>query len=593
MVAAPATSKNARMRKIMASLERSEVLARMVMWGALAAVVLLFLIWPYQHWDFTRKQSVLAGWARWVSTKGDWQFCLLVPALTGWLVWLRRDALKRQPWQGDWAGAIVLAAGLFCYWVGYKADTGYPGFLAVQFVLAGLILLLAGRSWMRSLFFAWLFLFFTWPMQPLEDSLASPLRPRTAAVTATLLNFVGVPAVSEGSALQSAADPVHGTRAGEAFSLDVDAKCSGINSLFALMMISALLGYLALRRPRMRFLLFVCAIPLAVTGNVARLLLLVFGTLSFGSDFAVGRNIGGHQEMSPYHMFAGFAVFGVALAGMFMLCWLFEGREMRTNLGRHSNTATVGEIATTIPQPHRTLRQMAVALLLPVLTLGICALTNTGFQAAAPGVKLELPLSLGEYQGREFDMTAQEKNLLDEGVKLVRDVYSSSSGRQLMATVILSGFVKRSLHRPEVCLPNQGWTVTERAPISLQLSDGRTMTMMMMRIFRDSEPRPGMRTRTRALNFYWYIGSAGTTCPDHYEHVLRSYFDAIFRNIQHRWAMASIFVPLPEQQAGKEDPFAELAAIEDARAFIAKLAPTFMLDAHGQLSGSSPPASAP
>lgn len=594
MVTASATSKNSRMSKLLSALERPEVLWRVVAWGMLAVVGLLFLLWPYQHWDFTRKQSVLAGWARWVSTKGDWQFCLLVPVLTGWLVWLRRDELKRQPWQGHWAGSLVLAAGLFCYWIGYKADTGYPGFLSVQFVLAGLILLMAGWGWMRTLFFAWLFLFFAWPMQPLEDSLASPLRPRTAAMAASLLNAVGVPAVSEGSALQSAADTARGTRAGDAFSLDVDAKCSGINSLFALMMISSLLGYLALRRPRARLILFVCAIPLAVAGNVVRLLLLVFGTLSFGSDFAVGRNLGGHQEMSPYHMFAGFAVFGVALAGMFMLCWLFEGREMRANLGRHSKAKTTGAAtAASLPQPQQTLRHLALAFLLPAVALGICAVTNTGFHAAAPGVKLELPLSLGDYQGREFDMTAQEKNLLDEGVKLVRDVYSSSNGRQIMATVILSGFVKRSLHRPEVCLPNQGWTVTERAPVSLPLADGRELTIMMMRIFRDSEPQPGVRIRTRALNFYWYIGSAGTTCPDHYEHVLRSYFDAIFRNIQHRWAMASIFVPLLEQQAGREDPFAELTAIEDARAFIAKLAPTFMLDAHGKISGSSPPASTP
>ena len=83
-----------------------------------------------------------------------------------------------------------------------------------------------------------------------------------------------------------------------------------------------LLGYLALKRPRSRLLLFVCAVPLAVAGNVVRLLLLVAGTKQFGADFAVCRHIGDHQEMSPYHAFAGFAVFGIALAGMFALCWL-------------------------------------------------------------------------------------------------------------------------------------------------------------------------------------------------------------------------------------------------------------------------------
>jgi exosortase len=581
-------------------LPKPGILRQVALWGLPAVLVLLFLVWPYQQWDFGKRESILIGWGRWVSKHADWQFCLLVPALVGWLVWLRRDELRKLPWNGTWLGLLPLTLGLFFFWVGYKADTGYPGFLAVQFVLSGIILLVAGAAWMRVLFFAWLFLLFTWPMQPLEDSVASPLRPRTAAMAASVLNVLRVPSISEGSALQSAPDVAHGTQIGDAFSLDVDAKCSGINSLFALMMISALLGYLTLKRPRSRFILFVCAVPLAVAGNVVRLLLLVAGTLKFGSDFAVGRHIGEHQEMSFYHTFAGFAVFGIALAGMFALCWLFEGREMKANLGRHGRPQPPGD-AFAIPRPRRTLAHLLTSLLLPLVALVICTTTDISFQVSKSGVKLkpddsrrpDLPLSLDDYQGREFDMTADEKNLLDEGVRLSRNVYASNTGRQIMATVILSGFEKRSLHRPEVCLPNQGWTVTDRTPVPLHLADGRDITVMMMRIFRDVEPQPGVRIRSRAINFYWYIGSDGITCADHYEHVFHTYFDAVFRNIQHRWAMASIYVPLPEQRVGQEDPFLELGAAEDAREFIAKLAPAFMIAKQDETTGSNPPASAP
>jgi len=248
---------------------------------------------------------------------------------------------------------------------------------------------------------------------------------------------------------------------------------------------------------------------------------------------------------------------------------------MKSNLKRLGASGGQGDFDV-IPNPVRTLGQIGVALVLMLATLGVTAATDTSFQVSEPGVRLELPLSLGDYQGREFEMTAQEKNILDEGVKLVRSVYANSAGRQMMATVILSGQMKRSLHRPEVCLPNQGWTVSDRAPFPVRLADGREVTMMMMRIFRDAEPQPGLRIRTRAVNFYWYIGSDGTTCPDHYEHILLSYFDSVFRNIQHRWAMASIYVPLPEQQLGREDPLAELNAVEDAREFIAQIAPLFM-----------------
>ncbi|WP_395744683.1 exosortase/archaeosortase family protein [Prosthecobacter sp.] len=575
------------------------MLRQAALWGVPVVLALLFLVWPYQQWDFGKRESILVGWARWVSLKGDWQFCLLVPPLVAGLVWLRLGELRKLPWSGTWLGALPLALGLFFFWIGYKANTGYPGFLAVQFVLAGVILLVAGMAWMRTLFFAWLFLFFAWPMQPLEDSVSSPLRPKTAAMAAAVLNAVGVPAVNEGSALQSAPDPAHGRQIGESFSLDINKACSGINSLFALMMISALLGYVALRRPRWRLLLFACSVPLAVAGNIVRLLLLVVGTLHMGADVAVGRHIGDHQEMSPYHSMAGFAVFGVALAGMFALCWLFEGREMKSNLQRHVRPSAAGSICA-ISQPRRTLGQLAATLLLMLAALGVCMGTDIRFQVAAPGVKMVaddsrqpfLPLTLGDYQATRSDMTTEEKSLLDEGVKLTRHTYMSPQGRVIMTTVILSGFEKRSLHRPEVCLPNQGWTVTDRMPVSIRLDDGREITVMMMRIFRDVEPQPGMRIRTRAINFYWYIGSDGTTCADHYEHVFLSYYDSVFRNVQHRWAMASLYVPLPEQRVGSENPLLELGAVEDTREFIAKLVPQIM-PLHQVASGSNPPASAP
>lgn len=548
-------------------------------WRAAAAalgfiIVVLFLVWPYQEWEFGYRMSVLGGWFKWVTKYADWMFCLFVPVITGGLVWMRRGELRGIPWKGDWLGAIPFVLGLFFYWLGFKANTGYPAFLAIQLLLAGFILLIGGRQWMRALFFPWLFLFFAWPMQPLEDSVASPLRPRTAAMTATLLTVLGTPAQSEGSALQSAPDAAAGVERGAAFSLDVDAKCSGINSLFVLMMISALLGYLALRSVRSRLLLFVAAVPLAVAGNVVRLLLLAFGSMWFGSDFAVGKRIGDHQEMSFYHTMAGFAVFGVALAGMFALCWVFEGREMRKNLSRHHQGAIPPAAWPVIPLPRRTLMQAVFLLVLTGATFGICAATDTRYLVARAGVTLSMPLQVDGYQGREFEVQAQEKKALDEGVKLVRFGYLNEKGRKVIASVVLSGHLKRSLHRPEVCLPGQGWTIVETKPVGVPLADGRSFDATYLRIFIDQLDENGHHVRQRGVNLYWYVGSDDTTCASHYEHVAQTYLHAIFRNLNHRWAMVSVFIPVEDAELpGPEGMFAEFNALEDARDFAAKLMP--------------------
>ena len=57
------------------------------------------------------------------------------------------------------------------------------------------------------------------------------------------------------------------------------------------------------------------------------------------------------------------------------------------------------------------------------------------------------------------------------------------------------------------------------------------------------------------------------------EHVIKTYTDAFFKNINHRWTLLTFFVPLKVSVAGFEDPFAELAAVEETKAFIRELLP--------------------
>lgn len=547
----------------------------------LAAMLLLFVIWPYQHWQYAQRESVMKGWWKVVgeSFNGEWMFCYLVPLLAGFLVYLRRDQLRKLPLAGSWWGTAVVAAGLFIYWVGYKADTGYAGFLAAQAVIAGLVILLGGWGWMRALLFPWLFLTFMWPMFPIEERLVMHLRLFTAGVSEQFLNLIGVPTVREGTALSSAADAAKGLSQGHVFRLDVEEPCSGVRSLYSLLMVSALYGYLSLKNTLPRLVLFASAMPLAMAGNFVRMVLLALGSIWFGSDIAVGRNINGQQEMSLYHTLCGYAVFAVALAGMFGLCSVLERKHWKSlkNFGkRASGPAATQPVAFPRENARRVLTHSAAALALAAGGIGICAATNTQPHLAEPGVVLRLPLQLGRYQGTPHDMTALERNILDEGVELVRTVYMSPDQRMLMGTVIQSGYGKRTLHRPEVCLPGQGWTITDRVPVPIRLADGTTLTATMLRMFREFEKAPGQFARMRAVSCYWYIGSDGTTSPDYYDHIRISYIDAVFKNLGHRWAMAMFFAPLPESENGPGDPFAEASALEDLRDLASQAAAEFM-----------------
>ena len=260
-------------------------------------------------------------------------------------------------------------------------------------------------------------------MFPLEERLAFPLRMLTAKVSGVFVNLIGVPVVREGTALYSAGDPLLGLPQGALFRLDVEEPCSGIRSLFSLMMVSALYGYLALKFPVRRLLLFLSAIPLAMAGNFVRMVMLAVASQWFGSDFAVGRNIDGHQEMSFFHTMAGFAVFVVALAGMFGLCSLLERRHWR-KLGKKAKSEAAA--APVIGQDEGTgWKGRAAALVFGAVCLGVCAATDASLRLAEPGVVMALPAEVREYQGQRMEMTALERDVLDEGVQLVRSHYTA------------------------------------------------------------------------------------------------------------------------------------------------------------------------
>ncbi len=283
---------------------------------AIAAIMgVLFLWMPYSAGYNETRTSVLHA-ATWLATQlDDWQHCLLVPLAAAVIVWLDRKKLAALPVRGSWSGLPVVIFSLALYWFGYLADIVYFGYVSAQLTLAGLIILFFGWAWMRALAFPWLFLGFMWPLLFLDNFLAFPLRVVMSKASVTALNAIGVAATLSGTAILSSSDPMVNRPIGALFSVDVADPCSGIRSLFALMMVSALYGHFALRAWWKKWILFFCAVPLAVLGNLCRIIMLTFGTIALGSETAIGSI----DSPSFFHMLSGYLVFAVAIVGMLII----------------------------------------------------------------------------------------------------------------------------------------------------------------------------------------------------------------------------------------------------------------------------------
>jgi len=293
-----------------------------IIFGAASLIVLwlLYAVNPFAYGYGSSLVTVL-HFANTLWAEGeDWQHCYLVPLAIAAMIYFERDKLPRVPLERSWAGLGLLVFGLFVYWVGFRADNIYVGYASFQLVVGGLILWLMGWTWAKALFIPWAFLVFLYPLAFLDNLIAFPLRMVMSEASVHFLNFIGIATIKSGTAILSAPEPLAGLRAGMKFSVDVADPCSGIRSLFALMMVSALYGYFTQPGLWRKAVLFLSSIPLAILGNLVRILMLTLGTIAMGPEVAIGTL----EEPTFFHMMAGYLVFGVALAGMLGVGWLLN-----------------------------------------------------------------------------------------------------------------------------------------------------------------------------------------------------------------------------------------------------------------------------
>ena len=191
--------------------------------------------------------------------------------------------------------------------------------------MAGLLLWFGGWELFKRAFWLWVLFGLIWPLTFLINPISVPLRRLMTILTAAVLSVIEGPdnIIRKGTTIMSAPDSAEGLAAGDRFNLGIAAACSGLR--FPLCPEH---GEPALRLPRPEQGLAPLHPPplgpavLAVIGNFVRMMMLYFGTIWFGSEFAIGK---GEKDPSAYHIGAGIMVFIVALFCMMGLVTFLKG----------------------------------------------------------------------------------------------------------------------------------------------------------------------------------------------------------------------------------------------------------------------------
>ena len=212
---------------------------------------------------------------------------------------------------------------------------------------------------------------------------------------------------------------------------------------------------------------------------------------------------------------------------------------------------------------------------LALLTALLCIWTTPPTGQTVAGVTLTLPDYIGQWWGFGEAMSEAEKAALPSDTEFERKEYSSPQGDKIVCSIILSGAQRRSIHRPEICLRAQGWTLQSGQVIDVPLHSGHTLKVMNLSIIRPATTVTGENFELPGYYMYWFVGDKVTT-PYHWERLWLTSWDRIVHQINHRWAYVIVMSPIT--QGLKSDGKSPSETMEMLKAFIADVVPSFQKD---------------
>jgi EpsI family protein len=237
--------------------------------------------------------------------------------------------------------------------------------------------------------------------------------------------------------------------------------------------------------------------------------------------------------------------------------------------------------SSSLPAPSRALgvKQLAWIVAILAVTVVLTALTSDVTKASEPGIRLVngqpyLPDAVGAWSGGPIEgLSEAEKRVLPQDTAGIRRRYTTTEGGEVTCSVVAAGRDVTSIHRPELCLPGQGWNIQREAVETIRgpgLEGGRLDVMRMDSMHTVSMTAPGRPAR--ALFVYWFVGKDRVT-PHHWERIFWTTKDRVFQNRNHRWAYILIASPVRAEQDADAPAKAQEATMKVLGGFIEQLYP--------------------
>jgi exosortase len=212
---------------------------------------------------------ILAFWPILVSMYGSWfderaymEHGILVLPAAAYMAWAKKDKLQTVPRRPSAWGVVLLFGGALQAVLGLAAQWVWVGRMAFLVSLVGCIVALFGWRMVRELIYPLCtLLLMVAPPTFLFSRLTLSLQLLASRLGETSLEALGYSVLREGNILELVG-----------IKLSVEEACSGIRSLMAIIFMCVLYNYFFVRGWRMKAMILIMAIPIAILGNALRII---------------------------------------------------------------------------------------------------------------------------------------------------------------------------------------------------------------------------------------------------------------------------------------------------------------------------------
>jgi exosortase D (VPLPA-CTERM-specific) len=450
------------------------------------------VVWtiPVKGWFFVAIWAALLGTAFYAGIKAliyvwdvreEYSYGYMIPFITLFLIWQKKDVLERTEFQGSWTGVAVIGIGLVLFLIGNLSTITTILQYAMLTVIIGSAIAVMGWNAVKLIFIPLLFLVFMIPLPSFFlNNLSSQLQLVSSSIGVDVARLFGVSVFLEGNVIDL------GT-----MKLQVVEACSGLRYLFPLMSLSFICAYIFRAAFWKRAVVFLSSIPITVLMNSIRI-----GVISVLVEYW-----GKSQAEGFLHYFEGWVIFMVCLAIIIGEIWLLAriGRD-KTALREVFNLdfpAAPSEKAEVLERgfPKQYWVTSALMALAAISSFFIAARaeihpTRSDFSS--------FPMAYHEWQGKRESLEQMYINVLKFDDYILADYIRDGKDLvNLYVAYYASQKAGESAHSPRSCIPGGGWQIKSIAPYDIQgvLPNGKPLTVNRLLIQQGGQ---------KELVYYWF-----------------------------------------------------------------------------------------